>query len=515
MSSTLTRRSLLTGAAALGATGLLPARSAAAAATDPADLGVLEALTLLRSRSLSATELLAACRMRAAEHEPTVQAFLLHTDALADTAAAAADRRYARGRPLPLDGIPVGLKDLYYVRGVETTASSKALSGFKPDFDATVWARLRDAGGVHVGKLNTQEFALGNATPPTANPWNPAHTPGGSSGGPAAALAARMVLAASGSDTGGSIRIPSSACGVVGLKPTYGRVSRHGVISLSWSMDTAGMMGRSVADVAYLTQLVAGHDPADPTSRALPVPTYSTAAPRDLKGVRVGIPSTYFWDVSATQPDILAACQAAVRQLQHAGATVVDVDLPPVFAEVMNPALGADPSASPLLAALSHPALLVLTEAFGYHEPLILQRGSSYSTDTLAAINLGGTVMAPDYLRTQQLRHVFVREMTALFHRADLDVLAHPTLRTDPPTTQRRTPANAGLENGLALSDLMFPANFAGMPSLSVPVGLSALGLPVGLCLTGRHFEEATVLAVGLVVDEAHQFHARQPAGLA
>jgi len=238
-----------------------------------------------------------------------------------------------------------------------------------------VWARLRDAGGVLLGKLNTQEFALGNATMPTVNPWNTAHTPGGSSGGSAAALSSRFVLAASGSDTAGSIRIPSSACGVVGLKPTYGRVSRHGVITLSWSMDTAGMLARSVADVAFLTGLVAGHDPADPTSRDVPVPAYPTMAPRDLRGVRVGIPTTYFWDAAATQADILAVCRGAVRRLQDAGATVVDVDLPPAFAEAMAPAPLSDPQASPLLLGQSHPALLITTEAFGYHEALIAQRG--------------------------------------------------------------------------------------------------------------------------------------------
>lgn len=515
MRSTLTRRALFTGAAAFGATAVLPGSAFAATVTDPADLGVLEALGLLRRRELSARELLTACRARVTRNEPTVQAFLLHTQAWADAAAGAADQRYVQGRPRPLDGIPVGLKDLYYVAGVETTASSKALSGFVPGFDATLWARLREGGGVLLGKLNTQEFALGNATPPTVNPWNPGHTPGGSSGGSAAALAARMVMAASGSDTAGSIRIPASACGVVGLKPTYGRVSRHGVISLSWSMDTAGMLARSVADVAYLTELVAGHDPADPTSTATPVPRYPTVAPEHLRGVRVGIPSTFFWDASQTQSDILTTCQAAVQQLRQAGATIVEVDLPSVFAAVMSPALGADRTANPLLAALSHPALLVLTEGFGYHEPLIRQRGSSYSTDTLAALNLGGGVFAPDYLRTQQLRQVFVREMAALFERANLDVLAHPTLRTDPPATQQRSSGNAGLANGLALSDLMFPANFAGLPSLSLPVGLSDAGLPIGLCLTGRHFEEATVLGVGLVLDEVYRFFARQPAGLA
>jgi len=517
--TTVTRRTLLKGATVLGAAGALvePGLGIAAAtgATDPADLGVLEALSLLRTRALGAHELLAACRARIARHEPPVQAFRLHTEAAADAAATAADQRYRSGRPLPLDGIPLGLKDLYYVKDAPTTASSRALSDFRPAYDATVWARLRDAGGVLLGKLNTQEFALGNATMPTVNPWNTAHTPGGSSGGSAAALSSRFVLAASGSDTAGSIRIPSSACGVVGLKPTYGRVSRHGVITLSWSMDTAGMLARSVADVAFLTGLVAGHDPADPTSRDVPVPAYPTMAPRDLRGVRVGIPTTYFWDAAATQADILAVCRGAVRRLQDAGATVVDVDLPPVFAEAMAPAPLSDPQASPLLLGQSHPALLITTEAFGYHEALIAQRGGDYSTDILAGITSGGTVLAPDYLRTQQLRQVFVRELRGLYQRADLDVLAHPTLRTDPPATGTRTPANGGLLNGLALSDLMSPANFAGMPSLSVPVGLSHAGLPVGLCLTGRHFDEGTVLAIGLVLDDAIGFARRQPAGLA
>ncbi|MCW2706621.1 MAG: glutamyl-tRNA(Gln) amidotransferase, subunit [Frankiales bacterium] len=512
VSTTLTRRTFLTASAATAATVALP--KTASAATDPADLGVLEALALMRAKQLSARELLAACRMRANAHERVVQAFLLHTDDLADVAATAADRRYAQGRPLPLDGVPVGLKDLYYVKGRATTASSRVLADFVPSWDATLWARLRAAGGVLVGKLNTQEFALGNATAPTKNPWDTARTPGGSSGGSAAALAARYVLAASGSDTAGSIRIPASACGVVGLKPTYGRVSRHGVITLSWSMDHTGMLARSVADVAYLTQLVAGHDPADPTSSRLPVPTYPTAAPADLRGVRIGIPTSYFWDTTATQADILAVGHAAVRRLESAGATIVDVDLPASFAAAMAPAPLADAQASPLLLGESHPALLITTEAFGYHEPLISQRAELYSDDILAAISSGGTVLAPDYLRTQQLREVFVRDLRAMFHAHDLDALAHPTLRTDPPTAPTRTPANAGLVNGLSLSDLMYPANFAGLPSLQIPVGLSDLGLPVGLSLMGRHFDEATLLGIGLWLDEDLQFGKRRPTGI-
>jgi Asp-tRNA(Asn)/Glu-tRNA(Gln) amidotransferase A subunit family amidase len=286
------------------------------------------------------------------------------------------------------------------------------------------------------------------------------------------------------------------------------------VITLSWSMDHTGMLARSVADVAYLTQLVAGHDPADPTSSRLPVPTYPTAAPADLRGVRIGIPTSYFWDTTATQADILAVGHAAVRRLESAGATVVDVDLPASFAAAMAPAPLADAQASPLLLGESHPALLITTEAFGYHEPLISQRAELYSDDILAAISSGGTVLAPDYLRTQQLREVFVRDLRAMFHAHDLDALAHPTLRTDPPTAPTRTPANAGLVNGLSLSDLMYPANFAGLPSLQIPVGLSDLGLPVGLSLMGRHFDEATLLGIGLWLDEDLQFGKRRPTGI-
>ncbi len=260
--------------------------------TDPADLTLVELLPLLRARRLSARELLEACLRRVDAHEPAVKAFVVLTPELAADAAARADADRAAGRPVgPLAGVPVALKDLYLTRGTPTTASSRVLAGHDPGIDAAVWERLRAAGAGLLGKTTTHEFAYGTASAPTRNPWDLTRNPGGSSGGSAAALASRMVPVATGSDTGGSLRIPSAACGTSALRPTHGRISAYGVLPLGPSLDTTGPMARRLLDVALLLPLLAGHDPRDPCSLDAPVPPYAQAAPSRLDGVRVGLPT--------------------------------------------------------------------------------------------------------------------------------------------------------------------------------------------------------------------------------
>ena len=321
-----------------GATSAFAPVSAAASSSNPADLSIVELLPLLEGRQLSAQELVEACITRVERLDPEIKAFERPTFDLALAGAKAVDEARAAGRPVgPLAGVPVGLKDLYYTKGVPTTASSKVLDDFVPDYDATVWARLAAAGMVLLGKLRTAEFAMSTNSSPCVNPWDTMRGPGGSSGGSGAALAARMLPAALGTDTATSIRNPAAMCGVSGLKPTYGRCSRHGVIPLSWSLDHVGPMARRMADCALLLQVMAGADPADPTSLQAAVPDYPTTPPSDLAGVRIGVPDRFFWE--AIDAEVERVCREGLDRLAALGAEVVTVPAPPSTDEVLGRAV--------------------------------------------------------------------------------------------------------------------------------------------------------------------------------
>lgn len=491
--SAMTRRTLLTtGAAAAGAL-VLPAVPAAAHASNPADLTLLDAVSLLRSRKLSARELVSACIDRFERLDPVIRAFITRTDEQALAAARSADRRYAERRPLPLDGVPVGLKDLYYTSGTLTTAASRALGDFVPEFDATVWARLAAAGAGLFGKLNMDEFAVLTGSPPTGNPWDPDRSPAGSSGGSGAVLGARFMPAATGSDTGGSIRLPASVCGAVGLKPTYGLVSRHGTVALRWSNDHAGPMARTVADVAYLLSLIQGPDPRAPTTLPQAPGDYPLEPPKDLNGVRIGVPTSHFWE--DLDPSVERTCRQAVRQLAELGATVVDVPLPASFEPVWEQLLLDDPVRLRAGGGSSRSA-----ETSAYHRRLKADRGHLYSPHILALVNLGETVPAPDYLGHLQLRSVFVRDMRALFRDHALDVIAHPTAPDKPPP-----------RGSYMSTRLTGPWNETGFPSLSLPVGLDDDGLPVGLCLNSPPLTEARLFSISLALEQAIGFTDHRP----
>ncbi len=483
---------LATGAAAAGAVAL-PGTAAARAATNPADLKLLDALALLRSRRLSARELVAACIARVEHLDPTIQAFITRTDEQAIAAARAADQRYATGRPLPLDGIPVGLKDLCYTQGTATTAASRALADFVPDFDATLWARLKAAGAGLFGKLNMDEFALLTGSPPTGNPWNPERSPAGSSGGSGAALGARFMPAAAGSDTGGSIRLPAAVCGAVGLKPTYGLVSRHGTVALRWSNDHLAPMARTVADAAYLLSLVHGHDPHDPTTLTHSPAEYPLQPPRDLRGIRVGLPTSHFWE--NIDPNIERVCRDAVHRLARLGATIVDVPLPPSFGPVVEQLLLDDPVRARAGGGSSRTA-----ETSAYHRRLKAERGHLYSPHILALVNIGESVPGPDYLGHLQLRSVFLRQMRALYREHELDVIAHPTAPDKPPP--RRLYMSTRLTG---------PWNEVGFPSLSLPVGLDDDGMPVGLCLNAPPLAEPRLFSICLALEDDIGFTELRP----
>jgi aspartyl-tRNA(Asn)/glutamyl-tRNA(Gln) amidotransferase subunit A len=374
-----------------------------------------------------------------------------------------------------------------------------------PAFDATVWARLQQAGMVLIGKLSSTEFAYGTNAPPTVNPWDTDLSPGGSSGGSGAALAARMLPAALGGDTGASIRVPASICGVSGVKPTYGRCSRHGGIALAWSLDTVGPMTRRMADSALLLQIMAGADPADPTSLQAPVPAYPTVAPPDLAGVRIGIPDRFFWE--GVDPDIAEICRQGVARLSDMGAEVVDFPVPASTDTVLG--RGPQPYGAFTLydgGGLSVYEMIVVPEATSYHRRLAEERGHLYSPEVLGNIKFGETISAPDYIDCQRLRSTWTRECTEAFAAHRIDVVASPVVPT--PST-RQTPSQSFIF-GPSFT-LTKPWNLNGFPALSVPVGLDGRGLPVGLQLAALPLKEARLLSVAIALDEDVRFFDQKP----
>lgn len=450
----------------------------------------------VRARELSAVEVVRSALERIDRLNPQLRAFLTVTGDQALRAAAQVDRDVAAGRVLPLAGVPLAVKDSFWTKGVRTTAGSRVLADFVPSEDATAVARLTAAGAVMVGKASMHEFAYGftnrNAVHGDCkNPWDPTRIPGGSSGGNAAALATGMALGAVGGDTGGSVRQPAALCGVVGLKVTYGRVSRHGGIPLSWSMDTVGPMTRTVADAAALLQAMAGHDPKDPASSRLPVADYLAAAAGDLKGLRLGVPHNVFME--AMEPDVAAAIQEALGTLKQAGATVVDVRFPPI-----DPVVGA------------HRAI-IFSEASAAHQELIRTRGAELSDDVRPLLQAGLFLSAADYLAAQQARRKIIADYRALWQ--SFDVLVTPTSPVAATPIGDTTVRLAGKDQPLVrvFLDQTLPFNLTGQPALSLPCGFTRAGLPVGLQLVGRPFEEDLLLRAGAAYERETNWHRRVP----
>ena len=478
-------------------------RAPAARSTNPADLSIVELLPLLKRRTLSSRELVEACIARVEALDPEIKAFKRRTFDVARAQAQAVDQARARKRPVGrLAGVPIALKDLYYTKGIPTTASSKVLADFVPDFDATVWERLQGEGMILLGKLLSTEFAWGANSPPTVNPWDTQRSPGGSSGGSGAALAARMVPATLGTDTGCSVVNPSAMCGVSGVKGTYGRCSRHGVISLAWSCDHAGPMARRMADCALLLGVMAGHDKADPTSLHAPVPTYPTKPPAGLKGVRIGVPDRFYWD--DIEPDTERVCRAGLARLAAMGAQIVDVPAPPSLDDVLGE--GPNPYGSLILQG---PAVLVriaLAESTSYHRRLAAKRAHLYSPEILALVEAGETITAADYLDAQRLRSVWTREWRELFATHRLDAVASPTVPTKP---TYQTPSQSLFFGPTYRLNQGF--NLNGFPSLSVPVGRGDEGHPVGLQLAAQPLEESRLLSIAIALDEDVRFFDQKP----
>ncbi|MFD5539498.1 amidase [Streptomyces sp. NPDC127079] len=458
----------------------------------PHELSLTAAADAIRARRLSPVELADSVLERIAQAEPRLRAYVTVTAERTRTAARAAEHDIAAGRYLgPLHGIPMGVKDLIDVAGVATTASSRVRGDHSAQTDSTVAARLAEAGAVLLGKTHTHEFAYGLTTPQTHNAWDTGRVAGGSSGGSAVAVAAGMATFALGTDTGGSIRVPAALNGVVGLKPTYGLVPRHGVTSLSWSLDHVGPIARTVEDAALVLAALAGHDPRDPASLTTPATDYRPDAGTDLTGLRVGVPRTYYFDRVA--PEVEAAVRRAIDQLQALGARLVDVEIP-MTRYIQATQWG-----------------LMVPEATAYHEATLRTVPELYQDDVRVLLEAGELMSAGDYLRAQRSRTLMRQEWARML--TEVDVIAAPTV---PATAVRAGQETITWDDGTVegVSDayvrLSSPANITGVPSLSMPVGHDTAGLPIGMQLLGRPLQEGVLLRVG------HAYEQTQPApGLA
>ena len=447
---------------------------------------IAELSALLASGDVTPVELVEAALSRIEAHNRRLGCFvtLCPEAALAQARAAERELRAGRGRGR-LHGIPVAHKDVSLTRGVRTTAHSRTRLDYVPDHNATHVDRLAEAGMIMIGKTNTTEFACGalDLFGVHRNPWNPAYYAGGSSGGSSAALAAGLVPAATGSDTGGSIRVPASFCGIVGVKPTYGRVSRFGLIPLSWSMDHVGPMARTAEDAAWLLGAMAGHDPRDPLSARVPVPDFAAELGRDIDGLVIGMPRDHFF--AGLEPSVDVAVRAALHHLERLGARVEPVALP---------------HAADLAAAAT---VITMSEAFGAHAGNLRRRYREYGARTRRRIAAGGFYTTADYQAAMALRTLWTRELDAVLRR--VDALATPTL----PMTA--FPVEAQLAGPPDTSWGTRHFNLSGHPALTVPCGFTEKGLPVGLQLAGRAFGEARLFRVAHAYERSTAWHLRRP----
>ena len=465
--------------------------------TDLPLLSLAEVARLLKRRAVSPVEVTRAVLDQIAAVNHRLNAFLTITGDEALAAARRVERAIRAGRYKgALHGVPVSVKDLVQTAGIRTTCGSRILADWIPDADATVIRRFREAGAILIGKTHLHEFAYGptNLNPhygPARNPWDPDRMTGGSSGGSGVAVATGCSYASIGTDTGGSVRIPAALCGIVGLKPTYGRISRAGIFPLSWSQDHAGPLTRTVADAALTLQALAGFDPADPGSSRQPVPNFLRGLTAGVKGLRLGVPQEFFWD--EVDPEVAARVRKAIAVLAGLGASVREVSWP----------MAADPKAISFL--------IMGAEAFSVHELWLKERPEDYGPDVRQRLAQGATILAADYLRAQRLRRRFIESLDVVF--AKCDVLLTPTAPVAAPGLKEASlqwPSGSETLTA-ALPRLTRAFNLTGTPALSVPCGFTTGGLPIGLQIAGRAFDEATVLRVGSAYEQASGFGGRRP----
>ncbi|MFN0074481.1 MAG: amidase [Chloroflexota bacterium] len=455
-------------------------------------LPITQLAQLIQSHEISASELTHAYVDRIEAHDHNLRSYLTVTTDRARSDARRADVELAQGRSRgPLHGIPLALKDLFDTAGIRTTGGSRLFWDRVPAQDATVTSRLSAAGAVLLGKLMMHEFAIGSpylddAIPPARNPWSIEHVPGGSSSGSGAAVAAGLCGAALGSDTGGSIRGPAAYCGIVGLKPTYGLVSRAGVLPLSWSLDHAGPMTRTVADTALILQAIAGYDPDDAASAQVPIPAYSRALSGSSRGIRVGVPRSFIESAGGLEPAVLAAFNESLQTLRELGAEMSEIEIPGIeHAEAIQ-------------------STIMLAEAVAYHEQPLKEQKALYSRGFLERVRPAIFHSATDYIHAQRGRTMFCRSMSEVLTR--VDVIATPTMIRTAPTFREEAEGRSPLRGQF---NRVF--NATGQPSLSIPCGFDPKGMPIGLLISGRAFEETTVLRLGDAYERATEWHLNHP----
>ena len=446
-----------------------------------------------RKRELSPVEVTRALLDRIAKLDTTLHTFVTVTPDRALADARAAEELLRRGDDRPLLGIPIGHKDIYCTRGIRTTGGSALLADWVPEVESTCARRWQDAGTVLLGKLITHEFAMGlqfpgHRFPPARNPWNVNHIPGGSSSGSGAALAAGLCYGALGSDTGGSIRTPVSHCGVVGIKPTYGRVSRYGVIPLSWSLDHAGPMARSVEDCALLLQAIAGHDPRDPACTDVAVPDFRATLKDGIQGLRIGVPRTGWFDENlGISLETEAAFNEALKILESLGAAIVELD------------------GTPFSVTRKANQTILVCEAYAYHEKTYQETPLKFGASVRRRMLEGAFLSAVDYITAQRARSVLNERICANFARVDF--FAVPGAPRPPEAFASMDPNEQNLRPSFTN-----PFNLTGLPALCFPCGFTEGNLPSGLQIVAPPFEEVTCFRVGYAYEQATDWHQRRPA---
>ncbi|OMP68740.1 Asp-tRNA(Asn)/Glu-tRNA(Gln) amidotransferase GatCAB subunit A [Domibacillus epiphyticus] len=459
-------------------------------------MSIEELAPLIASKEISPTELTKSVLEQAISHNPKINAFIRIDEENALLAASKAESEIAEGNYLgPLHGIPMALKDIFFLDGQVSTMGSKIHKDFAADYDATVVSKLKQAGAILIGTLNMHEYAWGGTTNnphfgPCRNPWNTERIPGGSSGGSGAAVAADMSIASLGTDTAGSIRIPSAACGIVGLKPTHGRVSKHGCFPLSWSLDHVGPMTKTVTDAAIMLEAIAGYDPNDPTTINVPVQKYTQFLKEDIKGLVIGVEENYYFQ--DIDEEVSARVREGIETLRALGAEIKPVSVPALkhtlFAEYVT----------------------ILGESGAIHHNNMKERPLDFGEDVRISLGLAEMPSAVDYVMGQQIRRKLVQDFNEVFQ--SVDVIIAPTLPIVAPKIGEETTLVNG-KPSMVTNDLIrlnSPSNLSGLPSLSIPCGLSK-GLPVGMQIIGKAFDESTLLKVGFAFEQTKPMGNQKP----
>lgn len=472
---------------------------------DLLNLNIKNLSRLLKRHEITSVELTAFYLERIKRYDPEIQSYLKVTEELAIDMAKEADKRIRNGNASRLEGIPLGIKDILCTEGIETTCASKILKGFIPPYDATVIKRLKKEGYIHLGRLNMDEFAMGSSTENssyqiTKNPWALDMIPGGSSGGSAAATAAGLCVASLGTDTGGSIRQPAGLCGVVGMKPTYGRVSRYGLIAFASSLDQIGPITRDVADCAMLMNVIAGYDPMDSTSIPEAVPDFTELLGRDIKGIKIGIPKEYA--LKGIEPDVFRSVSGALSIFEKNGASIVDISLPHTEYAVATYYIISPAEASSNLARYDGVKYGLRVEGKDIIDMYKKTRFAGFGREVKRRIILGTYVLSSGYYdayyrKASQVRTLIRRDFEEAFKVCD--VIVTPVS----PTTAFRIGEKADDPLQMYLSDIFtIPINLAGLPAISVPCGFDSSNLPIGLQIIGRPLDESKILQAAYVIEQ-------------